>query len=52
MTLHMLEVDGDTSKGTLDLMDGLDEVCIGRDAQCKLSDLLSLMEGSQIIASH
>jgi len=45
VTLHMLEVDGDTSKGALDLMDGLDKVCMCRVTWCKLLHLLSLMKG-------
>jgi len=45
----MLEVNGDTSKRVLESMNGPDEVGTGRATWCKFLNLLSLMEGSQII---
>jgi len=48
----MLEVNGDSSERVLDLMDGPDEIGMGRAAKGELLNLLSLMEGSEIVTSH
>jgi len=52
VALHMLEVNGDSHERVTDPVDSPDEIGMGRAAWGKLLDLLSLMEGSQIVASH
>jgi len=52
VALHILKVNGDSCERAIDPVDSLDKIGMGRDTWDELLNLLSLMEGSQIVTSH